>query len=146
MQYIVSAIAFIIAWIAKNIARYLAFLPVYTGVITLAIIVIGLYLSAYVSFLIFVSKLMHLIKSYLLTMNDFSSVSDGSVGTFTIHQLLSISWQFLVSSGVGPAIYNALYLFFTFAFLYLGFKLPKVVGSVYKEVYDIFATSAGLLK
>ena len=138
MQFIADALAGILAYIIKFFSEKAVTLPIKIAIASLLVIVIGLYVSAFVLFANFIFKLVNTLYNLIQNANGISASSS----FYGVSVSLNTVFAFLNASGIGEALYTVLSLYFSLLFGYLAVKISIISAKAIKETYKMIADAS----
>ncbi|GAX87354.1 conserved hypothetical protein [Lebetimonas natsushimae] len=140
MQYVITAVGFIVGFIVKFGIQKFAMLPVKFAAVTFTAVAITLYIGSYILFADFIFNIITKFYDLLDSINNLS-VGSGNVYGITLSSIWNAFLGFLNASGVGPAFTNAFNLFLVLYFSYYAVIIAKTVAHVYRNVVDMINNS-----
>ena len=141
MQFIVNAVAFVVAFFTKKLAMKYITLPIKILIYSFVIGALTTYILAFITFFNFIFKLVKIFSDFIHNFNTtgFSSSSSSLI------QYWNVFISFLNASGLADAFTTAANLFLYLLFGYISIKLTIKFATVVKEVSKTIADMSYLL-
>lgn len=108
-------------------------LPIYVSFV-------GLLISFFTYFILYIMKIWNLIKEILPKMYDYSSAATGSFAGLSNSTIISSTMEFLHACGLADAFSISMDLFISLLSMFLILQLYKVVVFVRKEITDLITS------